>query len=131
MQRIDERLEGLLPMLRPEARVIVTRLGYLSRRRKAGERMMRVVGGWCVFFNRGCTLHRLGDSEGSATRYKPWMCAVFPLAKDAPGRWYVRQKGYKREVWNLPCLDPETSVVGARDSLRQEIELVEQWESST
>jgi hypothetical protein len=128
-QRIDDNLHRILPLLRPEARAMVTGHGYLSRRRKAGMPMARVVAGWCVFFNRGCTLHRLGAAEGAAFRYKPGLCAVFPLAKDQPGRWYVRQKGYKRESWDLPCLDPESSNVPAAVSLQHETALVEDWES--
>jgi hypothetical protein len=129
-RRIDENLHRILPLLRPEARAAVDMGGYLSRRRKAGQTMARVVAGWCVFFNQGCALHRLGAAEGAAFRYKPWLCAVFPLAKDGPGRWYVRQKGYKREIWNLACLDPGSSAVPAASSLQQETTLVEEWETS-
>ena len=107
---------------------VVDRDGYLSRRRKAGQAVARVVGGWCVFFNEGCTLHRLGAEEGRPFRYKPWMCAVFPLAKDGRDRWYVRQKDYKGEVWDLACLDPRSSDVPAATSLQQEVALVDAWE---
>ena len=128
---IDEHLHRILPLLRPDARAAVTREGYLSGRRKAGQRMARVVGGWCVFFNRGCALHQLGAGEGAPFRYKPSICAVFPLAKDQRGRWYVRQKGYKGEIWDLPCLDPSSSAVPAAESLQQEKRLVEEWEESS
>ena len=127
-RRIDENLHRILPLLRPEARAAVDKGGYLSRRRKAGQTMARVVAGWCVFFNQGCALHRLGAAEGAAFRYKPGLCAVFPLAKDGPGRWYVRQKGYKGERWDLACLDPGSSCVPAANSLQQEAALVEEWE---
>jgi hypothetical protein len=126
--QIDAHLDRILPLLRPEARVAIEKRGYLSRRRKAGQPMARVVAGWCVFFNQGCVLHRLGAAEGAAFRYKPWVCAVFPLAKDGRDRWYVRQKGYKRERWHLACLDPESSTVPAAMSLRQEAAMVEKWE---
>ena len=128
-RRIDEHLHRILPLLRPEARAVVAAEGYLSRRRKAGQTMVRVAAGWCVFFNQGCTLHRLGAAEGAAFRYKPWVCAVFPLAKDQRDRWYVRQKGYKRELWDLACLDPGSSAVPAAVSLQQEMTLVDEWES--
>ena len=38
--------------------------------------MMRVVDGWCVFFNQGCVLHKLGASEGDKFRYKPAPCSL-------------------------------------------------------
>jgi hypothetical protein len=129
-RRIDESLHRILPLLRPEARSAVDKGGYLSRRRKAGQTMARVVAGWCVFFNQGCALHRLGAAEGAPFRYKPWICAVFPLAKHERGRWYVRQKGYKREVWDLACLDPGPSAVPAATSLQPEIALVDEWETT-
>jgi hypothetical protein len=129
-RQIDGNLDRILPLLRPEARAAVADGGYVSRRRKAGQRMARVVAGWCVFFNHGCTLHHLGAAEGAPFRYKPWLCAVFPLAKDAPDRWYVRQKDYKKESWDLPCLDPRSSIVPAAISLQHEVAMVEEWESS-
>ncbi len=129
VQRIDDNLDRILPLLRAEAREAVDDCGYLSRRRKAGQPLARVVAGWCVFFNDGCVLHRLGAEEGDAFRYKPGVCAMFPLAKDQRDRWYVRQKGYKAEKWNLACLDPRSSSVPAAVSLRHETELVEGWES--
>jgi Fe-S-cluster containining protein len=117
---IDAVLLRIVPTLRPEARVMLEKSGYLSRRRKAAQRMLRVVGGWCVFFNQGCTLHRLGASEGAAFRYKPAACSLFPLTRDDRG-WYVRQMGYKGEIWDLPCLNPDSTRVPATESLVQEI----------
>ena len=131
IQNLDDHLPRILPLLRPEARALVGRVGYLSGRRKAGQAMARVVGGWCVFFNRGCTLHQLGASEGAIFRYKPAVCAMFPLAKDDKDRWYVRQKGYKRERWDLTCLDPASTAVPAATSLEAELNLVEGWEASS
>ena len=127
-RRIDGNLPSILPLLRAEARAVADREGYLSRRRKEGRRLARVVGGWCVFFNQGCVLHRLGAAEGASFRYKPLVCSVFPLTKDARERWYVRQKGYKGEIWDLKCLDPGSSAVPARDSLQRELSMVEAWE---
>jgi hypothetical protein len=129
-RRIDGVLDRIVPLLRPEARAVVDRSGYLSRRRKAGQPTPRVVAGWCVFFNRGCVLHQFGAAERTPFEYKPAVCAMFPLAKDARDRWYVRQKGYKNEAWDLPCLDPASSGVPASASLRQELSLVEGWETS-
>jgi Fe-S-cluster containining protein len=127
-RQIDACLPRILPALRPEARAAVEKAGYLSHRRKAGQRVTRVVRGWCVFFNQGCTLHALGASEGAAFRYKPIVCSMFPLAKDGRDRWYVRQQGYKGEVWDLSCLDPAATAVPARESLSDEIALVAEIE---
>lgn len=121
-ERIDRLLPRLLPELRPISRTLVETSGYLSRRRKAGQPAARVAGGWCVFFNHGCVLHRLGAAEGDRFRYKPAVCGFFPLAKDARDRWYVRQKGYKGEVWDLFCLDPAASNIPASKSLKDEVE---------
>ena len=54
---------------------------------------MRIQGGWCVFFNQGCVLHKMGAEEGDKYLYKPVACALFPLSKDERDRWYIRQKG--------------------------------------
>jgi hypothetical protein len=124
-QRIEALLPRVLPLLRPQAREVVERAGCLSGRRKAGQPMARVIGGWCVFFERGCVLHRLGADDGDALRYKPWACAVFPLAQDGRGRWYVRQWGHAGEIWDLHCLNPDASAVPASASLRAEIALVQ------
>ena len=119
IRAIDADLDEVLRTMRPEARAIVERDGYLTRRRKAGQPTARVVSGWCVFFNHGCVLHDLGA--------KPAVCAMFPLARDARGRWYVRQRGYLGEIWDLPCLDPQPDAPPASESLRNEIGLVESW----
>jgi hypothetical protein len=123
IERIDANLAKFLPAMRPEARAGVEKRGYLSRRRKAGQATMRVSDGWCVFFNRGCVLHHVGAAEGDKLRYKPAVCALFPITKDGHDRWKVRQKGYDGEIWDLPCLDPEASTLPATVSLRDEIKL--------
>ena len=129
--RVDQQMDRILPLLRPPARALVSEVGYLSGRHKAGQPMARVADGWCVFFNRGCVLHSLGEAEGDSFRYKPAICAAFPLAIDDGGRWYVRQKGYQGEIWELPCLDPDASAVPAATSLRAEIALVQSWQVDT
>jgi hypothetical protein len=45
-------LKRVLPMLRPEARKLIEKEGFVSQRIKVGLPMLRVVDGWCVFFNR-------------------------------------------------------------------------------
>jgi hypothetical protein len=99
--------------------------GYTSRRIKRGYPAARVSKGWCVFFNDGCVLHRLGAAEGSHTRYKPVVCALFPLDRIDADRWYVRQRGYNGERWDLRCLDPGPTATRATDSLRDEIAVAE------
>jgi Fe-S-cluster containining protein len=127
--RINANIEKFLPELRPEARVLVEAQGYLSRRGLPDQPMLRVIGGWCVFFNKGCILHRIGAIEGDKYRYKPLPCSLFPIAKDAKDRWQVRQKGYQREVWDLFCLDPRATTVSAVDALQEEIALIRKVEA--
>jgi hypothetical protein len=120
--RIDASLDKFLPHLRPEARRVVEADGFLSRRRKLGLPMMRVVGGWCVFFNGGCVLHKFGLEDGDFARYKPSQCVTFPLDRLPDGRWYVRQHGYEDEEWDLFCLDPKNSTRRAVEALAAEID---------
>jgi hypothetical protein len=121
--RLDAHLSKVLPELRPEARAVVERQGYLSRRTKFGLPMARVVNGWCVFFHQGCVLHKVGAQEGDKYRYKPAQCALFPLARTHQGDWYVRQHGVEDEQWNLFCLDPAATTVPATESLQDEFAL--------
>ena len=122
---LDAKLPAILPLLRPTASVLVEKHGYLSRRRKCGHPMARVSDGWCVFFNEGCVLHRVGAAEGDAFKLKPAACSLFPLSKDEHDRWYVRQKGFNGEIWDLSCLDPAMSGVPAVESLAAEIGFAE------
>ena len=122
-ERIDRVLDRALPLMRPEARSLVEREGYLSNRLKGGSPMLRVAGGWCVFFSRGCVLHTLGMEDGDTHRHKPTACSLFPLERDKSDRWYVRQRGYLGEVWDLPCLNPNENTPLARDAMREELEI--------
>lgn len=119
---IESVLPRALPLLRPEARAAVEADGLVSNRTKLGSPMLRVVGGWCVLFNGGCVLHKLGAEDGDAYRYKPVQCALFPLEK-GDGGWYVRQWGYEGEQWNLFCLNPKQSDRPAVESLAAELAL--------
>lgn len=121
VERLDANLDKFVPLLRPEARAAVEEAGYLSARRRHGLPLLRVVQGWCVFFNQGCVLHRVGDAEGDKYRYKPAPCALFPLARDADDHWYVRQWGLNGEKWDLFCLNPQATRVPAAESLRDEV----------
>lgn len=129
VERVDANLDRFLPELRPEARALVEKHGYLSGRSKQGYPMLRVQGGWCVFFNQGCVLHKVGAEEGDKYRYKPAACALFPLSKDEQDQWYVRQKGLKGEGWNLFCLDPASSPMPAAESLKEEMELAARFDA--
>jgi hypothetical protein len=127
VENLDAHLPKILPHLTPAARKLVEEKGYLSGRRKLGLPMARVIDGWCVFFNQGCVLHKLGAVEGDAFRYKPAACALFPLAKDDQDRWYVRQKGTNDEPWDLFCLDPKQTRKRAAETLREEIALANRY----
>ena len=120
-------LPTVLPRLSPAARRLVERHGYLSRRRKRGRPVVRVSEGWCVFFNNGCVLHQLGADEGDPFQYKPAVCALFPLDRDGRNRWYIRQRAYAGEVWDLPCLDPQPTAPPAAQSLGRELELARRF----
>ncbi|HEX2476316.1 MAG TPA: DUF3109 family protein [Lacipirellulaceae bacterium] len=127
--RIDANLEKFLPLLRVEAQSVVRKKGYLSRRFRAGQPTLRNVGGWCVFFNEGCVLHKAGAAEGDKFRYKPCICSLFPIQADEHGNWYIRQKGYKGEKWDLFCLEPAASPMPASESLREELALAQRFEN--
>jgi Protein of unknown function (DUF3109) len=127
--RIGENLHKFLPWMRPEASRMAERRGFLSGRKRLGEALMRVTGGWCIFFNQGCVLHQVGTAEGDKFRYKPAVCALFPIQQDEHDRWYVRQKGFKRERWDLFCLDPDNSLKPAAESLQEELALAKRFDN--
>jgi hypothetical protein len=120
--KLDAHLPRFLDLLRPAARAAIRRSGYLLRCSRRRPRL-RIAAGWCVFFRDGCVLHRAGLAEGDKFKYKPALCAVFPLSQNERGRWYVRQKGYDGEIWDLPCLDPTPTTTPAAESLREELAL--------
>jgi hypothetical protein len=126
--RIQENLPKFLPLMRPEASRTAIRRGFVSGRRRFGEPLMRVTGGWCIFFNRGCVLHQVGVAEGDKFRYKPCVCSLFPIQQDDHDQWYVRQKGFKRERWELFCLDPANSSKPAAESLQEELALAKRFD---
>jgi hypothetical protein len=128
-QRIDDILPRLLPLLRPEAQAVVRKRGYLSSRQRFGHPMARNAAGWCVFFNQGCVLHQLGADEGDKFCYKPSACSLFPIQQDDKDRWYIRQRGYKRERWDLFCLCPSNSKRLAFESLGEEIDLAARYDA--
>ncbi|MGH7469000.1 MAG: DUF3109 family protein [Longimicrobiales bacterium] len=124
-QRIAANLQVFLPQLRSAAQRLIQRRGFVTERRRLGQRVMRVAADWCVFFNDGCVLHRVGEQEGDKFRYKPAVCALFPIQVDENDEWYVRQKGYKKEKWDLFCLDAERCTLPAADTLQEELALAQ------
>jgi len=128
IERTDTNLAKFWPLLRPEARKTIEKRGYLTQRRRLGQRVMRSAGGWCVFFNQGCVFHKVGASEQDPFKYKPAVCSLFPIQRDEQDRWYVRQKGYKGEKWDLFCLDPKSTTFPAAESLGREIDLAQRFE---
>jgi hypothetical protein len=128
VERIDAALPKIVRLLRPAAQTTVKRRGYLRKRHRLGLPTVRNVQQWCVFFNNGCVLHRLGEAEGDKFRYKPCVCSLFPIQSDEQGNWFVRQHGYKNEKWDLFCLDPNNSSKPAADTLSEELALAQHFE---
>lgn len=121
---IDGVLDRVRPLLRPEAVVALDTSGWLTEQQKLDLPMTRVVDGWCLFFNAGCTLHKLGAADGDFARYKPIQCVLFPLEPNGDGTWYVRQWGYEGEEWNdLFCLNPANTTRSATEALAPEMEV--------
>jgi Protein of unknown function (DUF3109) len=129
-KHLDAHLHRFLPLLRPEAQTAIRRHGYLMRRRRQGQPLLRRAGGWCVFFHQGCVLHKVGEAEGNKFKYKPSVCALFPIEQDKHDRWYIRQKGYKGEAWDLFCLDPANNPKRAVDTLRDELALAKSFQDA-
>ena len=67
--------------------------------------------------------------EGDSFKYKPVLCAVFPLDVSDHGQWYIRQRGYDKEPWDLFCLDPKATPRAATESMKDELALVERLSS--
>jgi hypothetical protein len=124
VDRIDGVLDRVRPLLRPEAVAVLDAGGWLSDQQKLGLPMARVADGWCVFFNAGCTLHKLGADDGDFARYKPIQCVLFPLEPTGDGTWYVRQWGYHEEEWDdLFCLNPANTRRQAVEALAPEMQV--------
>jgi hypothetical protein len=119
--RITEAVPRTLSIVRPKARVVIERGRWRTRRMKGGRSTLAVVERYCVFYADGCVLHMIGAAEGDKNMYKPCTCITFPLDRSCHNTWYVRQKGYKYENWDLPCLDPSASHRSPAESLAEEI----------
>jgi hypothetical protein len=129
IKRIEANLEKFVPHLREKARKVVLTKGFMTKRMKHGLPMMAVSEGWCVFENQGCVLHKVGATEGDRFKYKPWVCATFPLDRISKREWYVRQWKLHGEAWDLFCLNPKESKKPATKTMAGEIEFAERLES--
>jgi hypothetical protein len=119
---LAENLPKFLPHLRPAARRLIEKSGFLSDEQKEGLPTLKTSQGWCAFFKDGCVLHQVGAAEGDRFKYKPWRCALFPLTRDKKsGEWYVRQHGQRGEAWDLFCLNPAESPKTADATLASEV----------
>lgn len=123
--RIREVIPRVLHLLRPRARAVVERDKWITARRKQGHHALAVAAGYCVFYSEGCALQRLGTPEGDKNKYRPAACVTFPLDRSEHDEWFVRQRGYKGEVWDLDCLDPSASTQPAEESLKEEVAFAE------
>lgn len=123
-KKIQDNMHKVMPHLKPKVQELVEKSGIVTNRIRNGLPLAPVVDGWCIFFNEGCVLHKVGASEGDFLKYKPQQCAIFPLLWDDHGHWYVRQWKYKGEEWNdLFCLNPKNTTIKAVDSLQPELNL--------
>lgn len=119
---IRAQIPRVLELVRPAARKVLEKGTWVSKRRKGGRPMLAIAERYCVFYNEGCVLHRLGAGEGDRNKYKPGTCITFPLDRDDHDRWYVRQHGVNGEEWTeLACLDPDASPKKGGESLPEEI----------
>jgi hypothetical protein len=129
-KRIKQNLKKFLPMLRPRARRVIESRGYRTARKKEGRQMLAVVDHYCVFWNDGCVLHKVGAAEGDKNRYKPGTCITFPMDQSDSGDWYVRQWGTEGEEWTtLDCLNPKASKRKPVDTLTEELAFIERVEA--
>lgn len=130
-RQIDQLLPRLLPLMRPEARRVVRRLGW-SFRGTVQERYAhtlrahtasRVVQDRCVFVqdqeHGGCLLHALAlEDNVPVLQYKPPECVLFPLNGVQDGQLHVHTwQGY-------PCTTDHPSHPAAYESLSHELQIV-------
>lgn len=129
-REIDALLPRLLPLIRPEARRLVGRLGWsfkgtVKERYASGETLQtasRVVRDRCVFVMDqeagGCALHALALQDGvEITRYKPRECVLFPLNGLREGELHVH-------TWaGYPCTEESEHHAAALHTLQDELSL--------
>ena len=128
---IEKHLKKFLPLMRPEARKKLEKLGFMTKRFKDGRKTMALSHGWCIFNHDGCVLQKVGMAEGDKWKYKPHICVLFPV-DSVDGReeqWFIRQKGYRVEGWDeLYCLSRTlTEKKPARESIKDELEYLKSF----
>lgn len=128
---INSVLPEVLPLLRPGARALIEQSGYIDPEEVyEGNPSIRVESDWCVFFNKGCVLHKVGAERGDSTWAKPVACYLFPIDHDSQGRWYIRQHGVDDEQWTeLPCLAGTPDLPLAVTTLGFEMEMAARLEA--
>jgi hypothetical protein len=121
--RIRANVDKFVEHLKPEIRATIAVHGFLNHEVKtAGRPTIHVAKGWCVFFQDGCVLQKVGAAEGDAHKYKPWRCSLFPLRQHPKsGEWFVRQHGLHGETWDLFCLNPKESPKSGEQTLQAEV----------
>jgi Fe-S-cluster containining protein len=127
VERIRRDYDKFVPLMRPDVRRFLKRHPWLSSRKKDRNRTLSVAGGWCVFYNDGCILQKVGMDEGEPWRYKPDVCVRFPIepVRNREGHYYVRQWEYRGEGWDLFCLNPAEDPTPVTESLKAEIGYLE------
>jgi hypothetical protein len=120
---IRKNLRKFLPLLKPEAARKIEKTGFLTQRMKEGRPTMAQFQSWCIFNHNGCVLQKVGMAEGEKWKYKPHLCVLFPLCFDERKKqWYVRQKGFRGEVWDVYCLErTPRETTPAKESLKDEL----------
>ncbi len=127
VQRLDANLSKFLPELRPEARQ-THRIERLPEQPPQGRpadaaRRRRLV----RLLSQGLRAAQGRRRRGRQVPLQARACALFPLAKNDAGEWYVRQWGVEGEEWDIFCLNPQASPRPAAESLQEEIRLAEQY----
>lgn len=123
--KIEANLEKFRPHLRPAAQEYLRHNYFMSDKIKAGRRSLPVVEDWCVFFNEGCILHKVGAVEGDKFAYKPWLCVTFPLERNSGEDWHIAQWGQYDEDWQIFCLNPAETALKGAETLQDEIAFAE------
>lgn len=121
LAKIEANLEKFRPHLRPVAQEYLAANHFTKFDHETNYPRVAATDGWCLFFNEGCVLHKIGAMEGDKYAYKPWLCVTFPLEMHDRDRWHIRQWGKFEEDWDLFCLNPAESPLPARETLADEI----------
>lgn len=133
IQAIESVLHRAIPLMRSEAQDLVIDKGYLSALKVEGHPTLRTINySLCVFFNKGCVLHKLGALEGDPFLYKPVRCILFPIGRNDDGSYGLVRKPAEADPDLFPCLtQAEGSDKTTSQSLKAEFAMIEQIENGT